>query len=361
MRQQLSEGDVMLLRRLGRFASVLMSAFFSLPASAAFVDTFDTPAAMSRLAHSTRLTAVTQAGARLVAVGPRGHILLSDDKGKTWRQVPVPLSSDLVAVQFPSPKMGWAVGHDGVVLHSADGGLSWVKQLDGKQAAAMIEAYYLARAADPDASKALDEARRLAKEGADKPFLDVLFLNEQEGYIVGAFNLAMRTRDSGKSWEPLIDRTANEQALHLYGLAATGGELYLVGEQGLLRRWDRQRDRFIGLAPPYLGSFFGLLARDSTLIAFGMRGNVLRSEDGGQSWLALQSNASDGITGATRLEDGRVVLVTQGGQILVSKNGGESFSSVRVKQRMPYFGVAPAGKDAVVVVGAGGVSVETIE
>lgn len=351
----------MLLRQLRWFASLLIFTLFSLPVTAAFVDPLDAPAAMSRLASTTRLSAVTRAGDRLVAVGPRGHILVSDDNARTWRQVAVPLSSDLVAVQFPTPQKGWAVGHDGVVLHSADGGLTWVKQIDGKQAAALSEAYYQTRSADPEAAKAMDEARRLVDEGADKPFLDVLFLNEQDGYVVGAFNLALRTRDGGKTWEPLIDRTANEQALHLYGLAASGGELYVVGEQGLIRRWDRKRERFIPLSSPYRGSFFGILARNSTLIAFGMRGNALRSGDGGQSWRTLQSNASDGITAGTLLADGRVVFVTQGGQILVSKDGGESFASVKVKQRMPYFGVAPAGKDAVVVVGAGGASVEIIE
>ena len=32
----------------------------------------------------------------------------------------VPVSSDLVAVAFPTPQQGWAVGHDGVILASAD-------------------------------------------------------------------------------------------------------------------------------------------------------------------------------------------------------------------------------------------------
>lgn len=351
----------MWLRQFRWFISFLIAAVLSMPVSAEFKDSLDVPAAMSPLAQTTRLMAVTRAGRRLVAVGPRGHILLSDDNAKTWRQVAVPLSSDLVAVQFPSAKMGWIVGHDGVVLHSADGGLTWVKQLDGKQAAAIVDAYYKQRPADAEALKVMDQVRRLVEEGADKPFLDVLFLNEQEGFIVGAFNFAMRTKDGGKSWEPLIDRTTNEQGFHLYGLAAAGGEVYIAGEQGLIRRWDRQRERFIALASPYQGSFFGFLATESTLIAFGMRGNILRSTDGGNNWQAASSDAIDGITAGTLLEDGRIVLVTQGGQILVSNNGGESFASVKVEKRMALFGVASAGKDALAVVGANGVRVVTIK
>ena len=316
---------------------------------------------MSPLAAASRMSAVARAGARLVAVGPRGHVLLSDDGGKNWRQVAVPLSSDLVAVAFPTAKQGWAVGHDGVVLHSADGGQSWVKQLDGKRAAEIAVAYYQKLPVAAEATKWQDEAKRLLDEGSDKPFLDVLFVDENEGYVVGAFNLAMRTRDGGKTWEPLLDRTANEQGLHLYALARAGGELFLVGEQGLLRRWERKQDRFVALNAPYHGSFFGILGRDENLIAFGMRGNVVRSADGGQNWHAVRSNASDGITAGTILDDGRFVLLTQGGQVVLSKDGGESFSEVKPHQRMPYFGAAPIAGGAIAVVGAAGVAVENLD
>ena len=351
----------MLLRRLMQFASALLWATLPLPAGAVFVDTLDAPALISALAGSTRLSAVARAGSRLVAAGPRGHVLLSDDAGKNWRQVTVPLSSDLVALSFATPQQGWAVGHDGVVLHSADGGLSWVKQLDGKRAAEIILAHYNKLPPGPEAARLQDEARRLVDEGADKPFLDVLFVDELEGYLVGAFNLALRTRDGGKNWEPLIDRTANDQGLHLYGLVRAGREIYLVGEQGLIRRWDRPSERFVVVSSPYKGSFFGILGRDAVLIAYGMRGNVLRSVDAGQTWNAVRSNAADGITGGAFLDDGRVVLVTQGGQLLLSKDGGESFANTKVHRRMPYFGVAPAARNTVVVVGAGGVAVENIE
>ena len=78
---------------------------------------------------------MARAGERLVAVGERGRIILSDDNGVTWRQVHSPTSVTLTHVTFATPVDGWAVGGMGIVLHSADGGLSWTKQLDGIQAA----------------------------------------------------------------------------------------------------------------------------------------------------------------------------------------------------------------------------------
>src|SRR5438132_7045827 len=58
--------------------------------------------------------AATRAGERIVAVGERGLIAVSDNNGDQWRQVSIPLSATLTGVQFVSAKVGWAIGHCGV-------------------------------------------------------------------------------------------------------------------------------------------------------------------------------------------------------------------------------------------------------
>ena len=55
---------------------------------AGFVDVLDTPAQSSPLASKTLLQAVAKRAIALVAVGQRGHIVVSDDGGKTWKQSP---------------------------------------------------------------------------------------------------------------------------------------------------------------------------------------------------------------------------------------------------------------------------------
>ena len=64
---------------------------------------------------------VAQAGARLVAVGDRGHILYSDDQGQNWTQAKVPTRQLLTAVYFVDATHGWAVGHDAQILMSSPG------------------------------------------------------------------------------------------------------------------------------------------------------------------------------------------------------------------------------------------------
>ena len=120
------------------YASALIAALAtacSAPvASADFADVLDSPAQISPLASKGLLQAVVKAGSRLVAVGQRGHIVISTDGGATWKQSPVPVSSDLTSVFFVDAKEGWAVGHDGVILHSRDSGDSWELQLTGRSA-----------------------------------------------------------------------------------------------------------------------------------------------------------------------------------------------------------------------------------
>ena len=150
----------------------------------AWRDVLETPATRSTFAPRALLNGLAPAGNSLVAVGQRGHVLYTADKGSTWQQATVPVSSDLVAVHFPTPTTGWTVGHDGVVLRSTDSGATWTRQLDGNGVGAAMTAYYARNAAPAGADAkrveaATAEAKRFAEQGNDIPLLDVWFENEK--------------------------------------------------------------------------------------------------------------------------------------------------------------------------------------
>lgn len=322
-----------------------------------FVDVLDLPAAHSNVPSRVPLLAVTRAGNRLVSAGQRGHILYSDDGGTSWRQAEVPVSSDLTAVHFPTPKEGWAVGHDGAVLHSADGGVHWERQLDGRQIGQLMLDYYAAHP-QPDNATWLEQARRFKEEGADKPFLDLWFRDANEGFVIGAFNLILHTGDGGRSWEPWNHRIDNPQALHLTAIAASGDDLFIVGEQGLLLRLSHQQEgqqeRFVTLPSPYAGSFFGIVARPGLVFAYGLRGHAIRSLDGGASWSAVDTGLPVSLTAASFDASGRLYLFSQAGQGLVSDDRGASFKPLELAERLPVSG-AVAGPGRLLLVGTRGV------
>ncbi|RJG27167.1 WD40/YVTN/BNR-like repeat-containing protein [Massilia cavernae] len=320
------------------------------------------PAAKSSLALRAPLNALALAGKRLVTAGQRGHILYSDD-GQNWTQADVPLSSDLTALYFPSAQRGWAVGHEGVILHSADGGATWTKQLDGKQAAALLSRHYgkPADPNDPAAQRLQQDADAFAAQGADKPFLDVWFEDDKRGFVIGAFNLILRTEDGGQSWTPWLDRTDNPKGLHLYAIRRAGGSLFIAGEQGLVLKFDREQRRFTQVALPYRGTLFGVTGTPDMTLVYGLRGNAWRSKDGGASWSKVDTGVDAGLASGMVRPDGSVVLVSQAGHVLLSGDSGASFKRVKVATTAPAFAVSEAGKGAIALAGMGGVRVEALK
>ena len=314
-----------------------------------FRDVLDTPASKSPLAARSLLTGLARAGNRIVAVGQRGHVLFSDDAGKTWTQGQVPVSSDLVAVNFPTPDAGWAVGHDGVVLKSADAGKTWTRVLDGRGLGDVLVAHYT-RSGD---AKWLEEAKRFAAQGAENPFLDVWFQDASQGFVVGAFGLVLRTADGGKTWEPLLHATDNPKALHLYAVRRIGADLFIAGEQGTLLKFDGSR--FVALAIPYQGTLFGLVGNQRAVLAHGLRGNVVRSTDAGRSWTSVATGVGVGLTASTVDELGRLVIVSQAGHVLVSADDGASFAPLKIERPIPAAAVVSGGAAALVLAGPRGV------
>lgn len=333
-----------------------------------FKDVLDTPARMSPLASRSLLNGVASAGKRVVCVGLRGHIVYSDDGGKTWTQAKVPVSVDLTSVYFASAAKGWAVGHDGVVLYSSDGGGSWVKQLDGKDVCRIMEKYYKGRALpdwlDSDAkAKLAEDIKFIVDQGPSNPFLDVWFENETTGFVVGAFNLILRTEDGGKSWEPWFDRTDNPNGLHFYCIRPVGGELYLSGEQGMVWKLDRKAKRFVGLQTPYNGTIFSVMGKGAAVLALGQRGSLYRSKDAGASWQRVDLSVKATLLGGTVSEDGRIFLVTQGGNIIVSKDDGATFSEIKRETGLgiPAHAVTVLDRNTLVIAGFIGAQVQHID
>lgn len=344
---------------------VALAAILPLCASGAgFVDPLDTPAAQSPLAAKSLLQGVAKAGNRLVAVGQRGHVVYSTDGGTSWKQASVPVSSDLTAVFFVDDKQGWAVGHDGVVLHTVDSGDTWALQLTGRIAndvlIAAMERVVAAKPASEDAKKLLVEAQRYKEQGPDKPFLDVWFADAQNGYVVGAYNLLFHTGDGGKTWESWFDRTDNPKFFNLYAIRPAAGSLFIAGEGGLVLKLDSATQRFRALTIPYNGSFFGVVDATSSIVVFGLRGSAYRSDDGGSTWAKVDAGLPASIVGAIRTGEGATLLADVGGRVVSSSDGARTFTKVTLAQPMPLAGIGDAGGGKVALVGPRGVAISAL-
>jgi len=295
---------------------LLFTLTFTLPLSAA--ETSE-PAP---LAARALLLDVVRAGGKLVAVGDRGHVLLSTDDGRSWTQSLVPTRAMLTGVSFPDAQHGWAVGHDGVIIATADGGQSWTRQDDGRS--------------------------------LDTVWLDVLFRDALHGFAVGAYGRFSATVDGGKTWTA-TKPSADE--VHFNRISAgADGYLYLAGESGTVLVSPDDGRSWTKADVPYDGSLFGVVPLDGgRIIAYGLRGHILRSDDHGGRWQPLNSDVQVLIMGGVRLRNGVTVLAGQGGNFLVSRDSGQNFALWKPADfGTSVASLVEAGDGALVVVGEAG-------
>jgi len=341
------------------FAATLLlaAACPAMATSAGRPTMLDRPAALGPEASRHMLTAAAWAGKRIVAVGRGGAIVYSDDEGATWRPASkVPTSAMLTAVAFANEHVGWAVGHLGVVLKTTDGGATWERQLDGAQAAklVLVKAEHRAgiRSGD-DMPPAVKAAKFLVQDGPNKPFLTLLVQDDRRVEVAGAFGLVFDTEDGGANWAPQMARFDNARGLHLYAAARSGPDLVYVGEQGAMLRGPAE-GALKRVTTPYPGTMFGVLnTRNGGLLAYGLRGNALLSDDGGRDWRQVVSGLSASIQAGTVFADGTLLLASETGQLAVSRDGGTSFK-VLARTVQPAAGLLPLSGRTVLVLGPRG-------
>jgi photosystem II stability/assembly factor-like uncharacterized protein len=267
---------------------------------------------------------LARAGARLVAVGDYGMVLLSDDGGARWRQArQVPTRDTLTAAAFVDAQRGFAVGHGGTVLRTDDGGETW---------------------------------SRAFSAGADVALLAIGFQDAQRGYAVGAFGYAAQTRDGGASWARVDVGEGDDRDRHLNAVFGDADEAYIAAEGGAVFRAGRD-GRFVPSRLAYKGSRWGgLLLRDGVVLVFGMRGHAFRSTDHGATWMQVATGSDQSFAAGVELRNGSIALVGLGGAVATSRDAGRPFTTAIRPDRQSYSGVAEGANGALAIVGLGGVA-----
>lgn len=307
------------------------------------------PSILSSKAVSALLTDVEVVGQKAVAVGDRGHILISSDNGASWQQAQVPVQLLLTAVDFSSALNGWAVGHEGLILNTNDGGLNWNIQYANPHRQLSDEE--LGQLSD-------DEFAKLPQAGS--PLLDVWFKDDKIGFAVGAYGMFLCTDNGGESWLDCADRIENYDGWHLNAIMANSdGVVYIAGEKGVLFRSSDYGETWETIASPYAGSFFGILIGPevSDVFVFGLQGNVYRSTNTGESWEKITGKVKDGVMGGLVFNKNHVTLVGNSGVIMNSKDSGKTFTTKITKERQAILAIDQLPTGDLVMVGQGGVTV----
>ncbi|MES1991542.1 MAG: YCF48-related protein [Pseudomonadota bacterium] len=280
----------------------------------------------SPLAEKDLLLSATMAGTRMIAVGEFGHVIHSDDGGKTWVQAKsVPTQVTLTSVYFVNDKVGYAGGHDTTVIKTEDGGDTWTPSYHNME--------------------------------AQSPIMTVFFEDENHGYAMGAFSFVIETKDGGKTWEQRELVSGDNEDSHLNKAFATkDGTLLVAAEFGKVFRSTDKGVTFSVVNTGYEGSFWGgMNLKSGSALVFGMRGNVYRTDDDGVTWKKINSGTDKSVSGGWELDNGTVVLVGLQGYVGYSTDGGENFTEVTRADRLGYAAVLPGSDNTISVFGEPGV------
>lgn len=206
-----------------------------------------------------------------------------------WTSQTTGTTYGLLSVHFTGTNIGWAVGHEGTVLHTTNGGMTWFFQTSGTS---LI-------------------------------LRDVHFADISRGWIVGNLGTILRTINAGATWSPQSSGTTGSLE-DVYFSDLNNG--WVVGEGGTILHTANG-----GLTWSFQTSGTVLYLTDVHFIdantgwAVGGGGTIIYTTDGGTTW-SNQSSGSTAFLLAIHFIDGQTGWTSgTGGTILHTTNGGATW------------------------------------
>ncbi|HRP97568.1 MAG TPA: YCF48-related protein [Rhodocyclaceae bacterium] len=190
-------------------------------------------------------------GGKIVAVGADG----------TAERVATPVQATLQDLAAWDADRAVAVGNDGIVLVTADGGKTWTP------------------APEVPRSEVANKLIRVHVQQAGR------------AWAVGEMGALLETIDYGRSWQ----RRHPEQDTAWNGIAAAGGGLlWVVGEFGQMLRSTDDGLSWEAFTAPVESSLMAVAFRDARHgVAIGLEGVVLVTDDAGEHWTRIDSGVRE--------------------------------------------------------------------
>lgn len=273
------------------------------------------------------------------------------------------LYDDLFSAAFPNERDGWACGRWGTILHTTDGGKSWIRQKSGTELT-LSSIYFV----DPQTGWAVgnegtiiytrDGGSTWHKQKSPIPFflMNVFFITPLKGWIVGEQTHILSTEDGGKTWKVqfkdedfILKSISFCDPLHGYAVGEYGC-IYHTKNGGVT--WKKQAGRFelsksTGdvVGDPFL---FDVKAIDpKTAWAVGIDGYVTKTVDGGVHWKRVDIDAPKTPLFCITSNKENTILIGGKGVFLSSNDKGHTWQSDKFEPPIIYgwiYGVEQQGQ-----------------
>jgi len=297
------------------------------------------------------------------AVGTEGIILHSDNGGDTWNEQVSGTDFDLESVSFINPDNGWIAGgkegypQTGIILRTVNGGGTWEEMY-------FDSSFYLNDVYFPDNLNgwavgdahvymgiwgtllhSIDGGETWVKQDSIPPYSwpfslplrGVHFIDPDNGWVVGGsmapssgyiYSLIMNTNDAGITWEEQINYSSYHNywlnsvyfADTLNGWAAGAGPW---GQNAIILKtidggnnWDTS---YLNNSPALHSIYF---AGSIKGWAVGSSGTIMHTSNGGDTWEAQPSGTTEGLNSVCFIDPENGWIAGDTGTILHTDNGG---------------------------------------
>jgi photosystem II stability/assembly factor-like uncharacterized protein len=223
------------------------------------------------------------------AVGDGGTILHTADGGATWVSQSGGTSTPLLSVTFINAQSGWAVGDGGTILHTANGGTTWLPQ----------------------------------SSGINEPLKSVVFVSPTSGWCLSVDGTILHTGDGGVTWSVQYSSITAYLSSLTFVDASHG---WAVGPGGVILHTSDGGATWLpqtGRSSASLNAVAFSDARSGWIV--GSDGTILHTSDGGTTWVAQHSGTGVELTGVRVTGPSQGWVVGYDGTILRTTDGGATW------------------------------------
>lgn len=242
------------------------------------------------------------------------------------------LLSTLRSIEFPVDNLrGWAVGGEGAIIHTEDGGENWTEQrfggllscngismLNTACGAVVGEAGVILTTTD---GCTWDEVA----SPTDENLRSVILVDSLIGYSCGNAGTILRTEDGGVTWESLPSGVASD----LRGVYfADGMEGWAVGTDGVILHTVDAGSTWVGAASPVttaLNSICGM-GQDLAWVC-GAGGVILLTQDG-STWQQISTPTTQALLSIFFIDESTGWACGRTGLLLVTADSGFTWNDI---------------------------------
>ncbi|MEZ5199148.1 MAG: YCF48-related protein [Bacteroidales bacterium] len=215
-----------------------------------------------------------------------------------WINLPTGFDNDLNAISLYEMDAGFAVGKDGIILHTTDKGNSWIAQS--------------------------------CPTSAD---LNSICFKAEKGFIIGDEGIILKTSNSGTDWT--IQNSGTIEDLNSAFIISSNNDVcYIAGDAGTILKTTNGGSTWInqisGTVEDLNAIHFTKESNFNLGYAVGSNGTILKTLNGGIVWTAQNSGTVEDLNAIHFIEENGMFTgytVGNGGTILKTTNGGINWTN----------------------------------